>query len=164
MFSHASPFGRPQHFSNAYHVVGLETSVASASPHGLTLMLFDGFLSTVLRAGNAMATNQIDEKCRQISRASMIIEEGLKAALNYEASGDIAKTLNVLYTYTLKRLLQANLHNDAAALQEVTRLITPLRDAWASIGPVAHRQRSGRELHRHAVDGHRAPATGSAAD
>jgi len=142
MFSHASPFGRPQHFSNAYHVVGLETSVASASPHGLTLMLFDGFLSAVLRAGNAMATQQTDEKCRQISRASMIIEEGLKAALNYEGGGDIANTLSELYTYTLKRLMQANLRNDPAALQEVTRLITPLRDAWASIGPAANAQRA----------------------
>ena len=93
MFSHATPFGRPQYASNAYHLVGLETSVASASPHGLTLMLFDGFLSAVLRAGNAMTAQQTDEKCRQISRASMILEEGLKAALNYEGGGDIAKTL-----------------------------------------------------------------------
>jgi flagellar protein FliS len=135
MFSQASPFGRPQHFSNAYFTVGLETSVAGASPHALTLMLFDGFLSAVLRASGALAAQQIDEKGRQINRAAKIIEEGLKAALNYEGGGDIAINLNDLYTYVIKRLMQANLHNDGAALQEVTRLITPLRDAWASIAP-----------------------------
>jgi flagellar protein FliS len=143
MFSQASPFSRPKHFSNAYHAVGVETSVASATPHGLTLMLFEGFLSAVLRAGSAMEAQQIDEKCRQISRASMIIEEGLKAALNYEGGGDIATALGELYTYVLTRLLQANLRNDPAALHEVTRLITPLRDAWASIGPAVNAQRAG---------------------
>ena len=142
MFSQASPFSRPKHLSNAYHVVGLETSVASATPHGLTLLLFDGFLSAVLLAGSAMAAHQIDEKCRQISRASMIIEEGLKAALNYNGGGEIAAALGDLYTYILTRLLQANLRNDPAALQEVTRLITPLRDAWVSIGPAVNVQRA----------------------
>jgi flagellar secretion chaperone FliS len=135
MFSQASPFGRPQQFSNIYHAMSVETGVSGASPHTLTLMLFDGFLAAVLRAGGAMAANQIDDKCHQIARASKIMEEGLKAVLNYEGSGEIATTLNDLYTYTLKRLLQANLRNDPEALKEVTRLITPLRDAWAAIAP-----------------------------
>jgi flagellar protein FliS len=33
------------------------------------------------------------------------------------------------------RLLQANLRNDEAALDECVRLIAPLRDAWIAIGP-----------------------------
>jgi Flagellin-specific chaperone FliS len=37
------------------------------------------------------------------------------------------------------RLTQANLHNDAAALDECHALLEPVRSAWAAIGPAASR-------------------------
>ncbi len=41
-----------------------------------------------------------------------------------------------LYTYSVQRLTHANVRNDAAALEEVTRLIEPVADAWKQIqGP-----------------------------
>jgi flagellar protein FliS len=34
-----------------------------------------------------------------------------------------------------RRLLQANLHNDLTAIEEVAMLITNIADAWKEIGP-----------------------------
>ena len=64
-----------------------------------------------------------------------IVEEGLKAGLDLKEGGRLAADLSDLYAYVELRLTQANLRNDLAALDECKRLILPLRDAWASIGP-----------------------------
>jgi flagellar secretion chaperone FliS len=136
MFNSAVPtlLNRPQHFANAYRQIGMETGVASASPHHLVLMLYDGLLESVARARTAMAAGSIDLKCAQIGRAVRILDEGLLAALDMESGGEIALNLRNLYSYAVVQLTRGNLRNDPSALDEVERLIRPVRDAWESIG------------------------------
>jgi len=136
MFNSAlsTPFNRPQHFANAYRQIGVETGVASASPHHLVLMLYDGCLESIGRARVAMVGGAIEVKCAQISRAVRILEEGLKCALDLAAGGELAENLHNLYAYCVVQLTRGNLRNDPALLVEVERLIRPLRDAWAAIG------------------------------
>ena len=69
-----------------------------------------------------------------------IVDEGLKASLNLSAGGALAADLSDLYAYVTLRLTQANLKNDAAALDECCRLMQPLRDAWSSIAPQVDRR------------------------
>ena len=137
MFSSAptSAFGRPQSFASAYARVGVETGVNSASAHRLIEMLFDGFIDSIAQARGAMRARQIEPKGRAIMRAARIIEEGLKAGLNMEEGGKLAEDLSALYAYVAVRLTYANLKNDESALEECHRLINPLCEAWASIGP-----------------------------
>ena len=117
-----------------YHQVGVETGVSCASPHALTLMLFDGFLHAVKHARQAMSDGRVGDNGRYIGHAARIIDEGLKAPLNLQAGGELALNLRDLYDYVLVRLMHANLRNDDAALQEVLRLIEPVREGWAGIG------------------------------
>jgi flagellar protein FliS len=112
--------------------------VSSASSHQLVLMLFDGFDEALLQARGALQSGAVELKCRCIGRALRIVEEGLKANLDLAAGGTLAADLNDLYGYVAVRLLHAQLHNDEAALDECRRLLRPLRDGWAQIGPVAH--------------------------
>ena len=119
----------------AYRQVGVETGVASASPHQLVLMLFDGFNEAVAQARAALQLGQVESKGRAIGRAARIVDEGLKAALDVRAGGKLADDLTALYTYVTLRLTQANLHSDARALDECVRLMEPLRSAWIGIGP-----------------------------
>ena len=120
----------------AYRQVGVETGVASASPHQLVLMLFDGFNEAVAQARVALQLGQVESKGRAIGRAARIVDEGLKAALDMRVGGKLADDLTALYTYVTLRLTQANLHSDALALDECVRLMEPLRSAWIGIGPV----------------------------
>jgi hypothetical protein len=53
---------------------------------------------------------------------------------NLKAGGKLAADLSDLYAYVCLRLIQANLNNDEAALDECLRLVSPLRDAWQAIG------------------------------
>jgi flagellar secretion chaperone FliS len=127
-------FGTMQRGVNAYAKVGLETSVVSASPHKLIVMLFDGALVAVLSALTHMKAGAIPEKGAAISKAISIINSGLRASLDRRAGGDIAESLDSLYIYMSERLFLANLNNDPAILEEVQGLLADLRHAWNTIG------------------------------
>lgn len=117
----------------AYESVGRETGVTSADPHQLIVMLFDGALLCVAAAEQHMRNKQIAAKGENISKAISIIANGLKASLNIEVGGELAQRLSALYEYMCQRLLQANLHNDGGALQEVHKLLGELKGAWEQI-------------------------------
>lgn len=124
--------------ASTYARVGVETGTADASPHKLIAMLFDGFDDALARARGALASGQVEVKCRALSHAVRLVEEGLKAGLDLRSGGKLAADLNELYTYVSLRLTQANLHNDAAALDECAQLMAPVRSAWTDIAPSVH--------------------------
>ena len=132
--SHAPSSSRNQQFAGAYHAVGVQTMVASATPHGLVALLFDGFVAAVNKAKGALRQGDTPAKCQAIGHAVRIIDEGLKSALDLRGGGKLAHDLSDLYAYVCMRLTQGNRHNDEAALDECLTLMAPLREAWHAIG------------------------------
>ena len=127
-------FGTMKRGVNAYANVGLETGIASASPHALIVMLYDGALVALLSAKTNIAAGNIAAKGSAISKAISIIDNGLRASLDKTAGGEIAANLDALYDYMSRRLLHANLQNDVSIIDEVHNLLADLRGAWVEIG------------------------------
>lgn len=119
----------------AYAKVGVESGVTTADPHKLISMLYQGALLAIANAKNGIMRKDIPAKGAAISKAIMIIDDGLKASLDKDVGGELANNLAALYDYMASRLLAANMNNDIAALDEVTRLLTDLKGAWDSIRP-----------------------------
>lgn len=119
--------------ANAYSQVSLETAVQSADPHQLILMLYDGALMALAQAVVAMEQKDIPKRAQSISRAIAIIHDGLHASLDVESGGELGERLAALYDYMVERLTQANVTNNAAAVQEVSGLLRTLREAWAEM-------------------------------
>jgi flagellar protein FliS len=119
---------------DTYAEVGVETGVASADPHKLILMLFDGALAAIAAARLAMHRGEIAAKTAAFTKAIAIVDGGLKASLDVKAGGELAERLSGLYDYILRQLLLANLRNEVGMLDEVGRLLNELRSAWAQIG------------------------------
>ena len=128
-------FGSGFSGANAYAQIGQETQVIAASPHKLITMLFDGAMTAARNAMRQMSEGDIPAKGKSISHAILIVASGLKGALDYKAGGEIAANLEALYNYMVQRLLQANLENDQAKLEEVLRLLGELESAWEAIDP-----------------------------
>ncbi len=124
----------------AYQRVGTQTSVEGASPHQLICLLYEGLLSALRQAHAATMRGDIETKGKEIGRAVRIIDEGLKAALNDAAGGELATNLRGVYNYSISRLTKANIHNDAPMIQEVIDLIVPVYGAWKSIATPAGQQ------------------------
>ena len=114
--------------AGAYARVGVESGVMSASPHQLISMLFDGAGTAIRAAALHMREGQVAEKGKAISKALDIVNNGLLAALDREKGGELAARL----------LLNANLRNDPASLDEAGRLLADLGEAWNQIKPAAH--------------------------
>lgn len=129
--------------ARAYTNVAVDTTVESATPHKLVLMLYDAVLKQLRVSKLHMERKEIPLKATAISRAIRLIDQGLRLNLDLEKGGDIAAQLLALYDYSEQRLFHANLHNDVAALDEVISLIEPLRSAWSAINPEAQRSPSG---------------------
>lgn len=134
MFASA-PVTAPHASAGAYRQVGLSTGVVTATPHQLVLMLFDGFDEALAQALGALRDGAVEAKCRAMTRATRIVDEGLRASLDLQGGGALAADLRELYAYVGLRLVRANLNNDAAGIDECRRLIRPLRDAWVQIAP-----------------------------
>ena len=119
--------------AKSYAQVGMETGVAAADPHQLIVMLFDGALLAIAKAGSAMQQKQIAEKGQAISQAIDIIANGLQASLNFSAGDELANRLAALYDYMWGGGGGGGGYNDAAALSEVGRLLGEIKSAWEEI-------------------------------
>jgi flagellar protein FliS len=127
-------FGTMKRGVSAYANVDLETGIASASPHKLIVMLYDGALVALRNAKTNMTAGNIPAKGAAISKAITIIDNGLRVSLDKTSGGAIAENLDALYEYMGRRLFQANLQNDVAIVDEVHNLLADLRSAWVQIG------------------------------
>jgi flagellar protein FliS len=115
-----------------YARLGLRTDVETASPHRLILLLLDGALDKLRAARLALNRNDVAAKGANISWAMSIID-GLRASLNLERGGDIAANLDRLYDYMTRTLVEANLRNDGARIDEVSALLRELRAGWKGV-------------------------------
>lgn len=112
-------------------------AVLTASPGQLVLMLYDGALRALALAREGFSRPEDDVRRievinQQLLKAQAILSE-LQAGLNFEAGGEIAKTLNSLYDYYNRRLFEANMRKQAAPVIEVERLLGELRAGWAEM-------------------------------
>lgn len=119
--------------SKAYTKIGIESGALAADPHKLISMLYQGALLAIANARNGMMRKDVAAKGAAISKATLIIDEGLNASLDKNVGGDLAQNLASLYDYMISRLIAANLNDDMAALDEVARLLNDLKSAWDSI-------------------------------
>jgi len=112
------------------------TSILTASPGQLVLMLYDGALKAMALSREAFAATEdprrIETINTQLLKAQAILTE-LQNGLNLEAGGEFARTMHRLYDYHNRRLFEANIRKQVEPVIEVERLVRELRDAWAQM-------------------------------
>jgi flagellar protein FliS len=113
---------------NAYR----QTQVQSRTPLELVVMLYDGALKAMTTACDAIERGDIAARRDALSRALAIVSE-LQSTLNLEEGGQIAASLDDLYGYTSRRLLDAAMKNDPKPIVETRRIFETLREAWQTI-------------------------------
>lgn len=106
------------------------TEAQSASPMQLVVMLYDGALRYLNDAKAAQATNDRRRRAQALRRVAAIIAE-CHATLDLERGGSLASELDRLYSYMSARLLDVTVKRDTTAVDELYKLMSTLRDAWA---------------------------------
>ena len=114
-----------------------ETSVKTASPCSLILMLYTEGIKEINLAISKMRVPKIPAKDieainNHIIKAQEIITE-LMAALDMDIGGEIAANLLSIYSYFNQQLLTANLKKDYKPLLDVSSMMQELYDVWKQI-------------------------------
>lgn len=128
--TYAPPRGIRRNSANAYASVGLETQVLSASPERLITLLFDGALSAIAKAKLYLQQGDIAERGMAISKAIDIVDSGLKASVDQETGGEVAKNLVATYELVLHNLMLANLNADEEKLAVAETVLKEISTAW----------------------------------
>ncbi|MCM3611979.1 flagellar export chaperone FliS [Planococcus sp. MERTA32b] len=104
-----------------------QNSVTTASPQELTLMLYNGCLKFIKLAKRAMDEGKIEEKNTNLIKAQAIIQE---FQITLDRDIEISEGLAQLYEYINFRLIEANMKNDLAILEDAETQVKELRDTW----------------------------------
>ncbi|GLR63036.1 flagellar export chaperone FliS [Marinospirillum insulare] len=109
-----------------------EAEVADASPHRLIQILMEVLLGRLAATKGAIEREDALAKTQMSTRALAIITE-LRTSLDFEKGKEVAITLNSLYDYMGRRLMQAVSADDPAMVEEVVNLMKPVKEGWDAI-------------------------------
>ena len=118
-----NPYASPQ----AYR----ESSVMTAGPAQLVVMLYDGANRFLKQAELSAAEGGWQHAAGRIDRAEAIVDE-LLVTLDPEA-GEIADRLQGIYVFCKRLLIEARLEQDVTKVTRTAALLRELRDAWAEL-------------------------------
>jgi flagellar secretion chaperone FliS len=120
----------------AYRRIQAET----ASSGELVALMYDALANDLHRAERALGVREREEAHEALVRAQDIVLE-LVVSLDMDA-GELAGQLSALYQYMHRRLIDANVRQDATPVREVAGLLQPVRAAWLQVvrgdGPSGH--------------------------
>ncbi|KOO49597.1 flagellar export chaperone FliS [Viridibacillus arvi] len=112
------------------HQAYKQNSVTTASPGELTLMLYNGCIKFLHKGKLAIETKDVELKNTNLLKAQAIISE-LMSTLNMDI--EISKQMLNLYEYMNRRLVEANIKNDVAIIDEVEGYVVEFRDTWKEV-------------------------------
>ncbi len=105
------------------------TNVITADPKRLVLMCYEGAIDSLKIGKQKIIEKDYEGKGKAIVKTKDIINE-LLCSLNFEKGGSIAKSLDSLYNYMLRRIIHADLDKDISAIDEVIGMLNELKSAW----------------------------------
>lgn len=114
-----------------------ESSIYTASPEELTLMLYNGLVKFLMQAQLAINEKNVEKANNCIIKAQNIVSE-FRCTLNMKY--DVAHQLDSMYDYMLRRLIDANLKKDNEIIEEVLGYARELRNTWEQAMKVAKQQ------------------------
>ena len=108
-----------------------ESSVLTASPGQLVVMLYDGAIRFLRQSAEHMRAGDRERARERMRRAEAVIDE-LNGTLDM-TYGEVAERLRAIYLFSKRRLIRANLDFDPAKVDGVARMLAELRDAFAQV-------------------------------
>jgi flagellar protein FliS len=108
-----------------------EASVLTASPEQLVVMLFEGAISFLARAGAATRAGRRVRALEDIRRATAILDE-LNLTLDM-SQGQISVRLRSIYLFCKRNLIEAGTAGDVETMETVAKLLGELHEAFAEV-------------------------------
>lgn len=109
-----------------------ESSVLTAPPERLVVMLYDGAIRFLHQSAVALRAGNQRVFLDRVQRAEAIIKE-LNVTLDMQRGGEVAERLRAIYQFCNMHLTAATMEGDPAKVEDVVRLLSELRESWQKI-------------------------------
>ena len=104
-----------------------ENSITHAKPEELTFMLYNGLVKFIMRAQDAVRGNRMEEAHINIVKSQNIVLEFMNTL---DHSYEVSTSMELIYDYLYRRLIDANVQKSDVILEEVLGFAKDLRDTW----------------------------------
>jgi flagellar protein FliS len=106
--------------------------IRTEDPGEALVALYDGLFRFLNVARYGLRNGQRARAGEALSKAHAIVSE-FYLALDHSQAPELCANLAALYNFCLERLTRANVKNDANAVDEVVRVLGPIRDAFTTV-------------------------------
>src|SRR5437588_1264224 len=106
--------------------------IRTEDPGEALVALYDGLFRFLNVARYGLRNGQRARAGEALSKAHAIISE-FYLALDHSQAPELCANLAALYNFCLDRVTKANVKNDAEAIDEVIRVLGPIRDAFTTV-------------------------------
>lgn len=104
-----------------------EQSISTMTKGEMLKTLYDGLLKKLVQSKHALEKKDFTVANAELQKSQLIIQH-LQSTL--DPNYDISNNLNSLYDYCNRLLVEVNIKKDATKIDEVSKIITELRDAY----------------------------------
>jgi flagellar protein FliS len=130
-----TPFAAVESAAQRYSQVRMTTS----TPGELLLALYDGLFRFLGQAKVCLQAKQMPRARELLSKSYAILSE-LYIALDHSVFPELCANLEALYGFAMDRVTQASRKGTIEPIDDVIRVLTPLREAWQVAVPQAARE------------------------
>ena len=117
--------------ANAYSSISAETSIKDSSPLELILLVFDKIFDHLNRGKKELVLGQTGGN--PLTKAVDLLNVGLIASLNKESGGQIAENLEVVYLWSINKIIDARLNKKPDEIDEVVKVLKPIYEGWCDL-------------------------------
>jgi flagellar protein FliS len=108
------------------------TAVEGASGFGLLIALYDTLAGDLRRATSAQRYGDIQNRCKEVNHALLVVGY-LEDWIDRESGGELGQKLLVFYSDLRSTLIEAQVKQSAALLEQKVAEILAIRGTWQEL-------------------------------
>ena len=99
---------------------------------GLIVLLYDRLVSSLFSGMAAMEAGEIETRTKQMNHAIQILGH-LHSTLDFNAGGEIAKSLDKFYSMAMLQILRASALKDVEIIKQLIAQVASVSEAWREV-------------------------------
>jgi flagellar protein FliS len=105
------------------------TRIITADRGKLVLLCYEGAITNLKMAKDHFRAKEFEAKGKAVQKSIDILHE-LIQCLDFQNGGEIAKNLNALYLYIIRRITEGEIHKDTKAFDDAIGILEEMMGAW----------------------------------
>ncbi len=117
---------------NSTELTYRRAALGGASGFGLLISLYDTLAGDLRRAADAERQHRIEERCRQVNHALLVIGH-LEDWVQNSGGGDLSQQLIDFYASLRRNMIQAQVKRSAERLEQQMEKVLCMREMWQKL-------------------------------